>query len=311
MEIFFKCCKFIESKMAAFILLIALVALFLPKALIWVEMSWINWCLMTVMFAMGLTLKVGDFKLIFLRPREIAIGSVSQFVIMPSLAYILGKIFNLDDALFAGVVLVGTCPGGTASNVATYLAKGDVALSIWLTTVNTLLAPLLTPLITYLLLRRIIEIEVINMFIAILQVVILPIFLGFLFNKFFKRFAKKVVKFVPITSIFAIGLIVASVVSHNAERILDCGLVILIVVILHNLLGYLLGFSVGKFFKLENAKVKALSIEIGMQNAGLATTLASSEFPNLALATVPGAVFSIWHNISGALLASFYSKKIK
>jgi BASS family bile acid:Na+ symporter len=173
-----------------------------------------------------------------------------------------------------------------------------------MTSVNTLLAPVLTPAITWLLLRTSVRVDVFGMFSSIVQVVIIPIALGFLINKAFGTRVSKVVGALPLVSVTAITLIVAAVVSHNAERIMETGLVVFIVVILHNLLGYGAGFLIGTLLKLSVSKKKALSIEIGMQNSGLATSLAGTAFPDLAMATVPGAIFSVWHNISGAILAN-------
>jgi BASS family bile acid:Na+ symporter len=220
----------------------------------------------------------------------------------------LSRLFQLDPALAAGIVLVGTCPGGTSSNVITYLSKGDVALSVGMTSVNTLLAPLLTPAITWLLLQTTISVNVWSMFWSIIQVVMLPIVLGFVLNHFFGKITQKVVAALPLVSTVAICLIVAAVVSHNAEKIYTSGALVLVVVVLHNLLGYACGFGLGKLLRLTPEKTKALSIEIGMQNSGLATSLAGTAFSNLAMATVPGAVFSVWHNISGAILAGFYRR---
>ncbi len=249
-----------------------------------------------------------DFALIFKRPKDIIIGCAAQFIIMPALAFGLSRVFGLDAALTAGVVLVGTCPGGTASNVMTYLSKGDVALSVGMTSVNTLLAPLLTPAITWLLLQTTVSVDVWAMFWSIIRVIIIPIALGFVINHFFGKITGKAVTVLPMVSTIAICLIVAAVVSHNAEKIYTSGALVLAVVILHNLLGYACGFGLGKLLRLPPAKTKALSIEIGMQNSGLATSLAGTAFPDLAMATVPGAVFSVWHNISGAILAGIYRK---
>lgn len=294
--------------MALIVLAIAALALFVPASALWIDTSWINYLLMIVMFGMGLTMKPKDFALIFKRPKDIIIGCAAQFIIMPALAFGLSRLFGLDAALTAGVVLVGTCPGGTASNVITYLSKGDVALSVGMTSVNTLLAPILTPAITYLLLQTTVSVDVWAMFISIIQVIIIPIALGFLVNHFFGKFTEKAVDVLPLVSTVAICLIVASVVSHNAGKIYTSGAVVLAVVILHNLLGYACGFGLGKLLRMPVAKIKALSIEIGMQNSGLATSLAGTAFPSLSMATVPGAIFSVWHNISGAVLAAVYRR---
>ena len=295
---------FVGKYMAIIVLVVAALALFVPKSCLWIQTSWINYLLMVVMFGMGLTLKFGDFAVVFKRPKDIIIGCIAQFTIMP----LLGKIFGLETGLLAGVILVGTCPGGTASNVMTYLSKGDVALSVGMTSVNTLLAPLLTPAITYLLLKTTVSVDVLSMFLSIIKVVIIPIALGFIINRFWGKYTEKVSDVLPLISVVAITLIVAAVVSHNAERILETGAIVFVVVILHNVLGYILGFALGLVLKLPMSKKKALSIEIGMQNSGLATSLAGSAFPDLAMATVPGAIFSVWHNISGALLANIYRR---
>lgn len=190
----------------------------------------------------------------------------------------------------------------------TYLSKGDVALSVGMTSVNTLLAPLLTPAITYLLLRTSVTVDILSMFLSIIKVVIVPIALGFVINKFWGKYTQKVTNILPMVSVIAITMIVAAVVSHNAEKILSTGVIVFVIVILHNLLGYACGYGVGKLIKAPLPKKKALAIEVGMQNSGLATSLAGTAFPDLAMATVPGAIFSVWHNISGAILANVFNR---
>ena len=308
MKVIEKISEFFGKYMALIVLAAAALALFVPQSSLWIDTSWINYLLMVVMFGMGLTMKPRDFALVFKRPKDILVGTAAQFIIMPALAFGLSKLFQLDPALTAGVVLVGTCPGGTSSNVITYLSKGDVALSVGMTSVNTLLAPLLTPAITWLLLQTTVRVDVWAMFWSIIQVIIIPVALGFVINRFFGKFTEKAVAVLPSVSTVAICLIIAAVVSHNAEKIYTSGVLVFAVVILHNLLGYAGGFGLGKLLKMPPEKVKALSIEVGMQNSGLATSLAGTAFSGLAMATVPGAVFSVWHNISGAILAGFYRR---
>ena len=298
----------IGKYMAWIVLIIAALALFAPGTCLWIRTGWINYLLMIVMFGMGLTMKLSDFAVVFTRPRDVIIGCLAQFIVMPLLAFGLGKAFGLSNELLVGVILVGTCPGGTSSNVITYLSKGDTALSVGMTSINTLLAPFLTPALTYLYLRTTVNVDVKSMFVSIIQVVIVPIGLGLMINKLFGKYTQKISDVLPTVSVTAICLIVAAVVSHNSEKILSTGLVIFAVVILHNLLGYLCGYLIGVFFKMDLPRKKAVAIEIGMQNSGLATTLAGSAFPNLAMATVPGAIFSVWHNISGAILAGVLNK---
>ena len=294
---------FIGKYMAFLVLAIALLALFFPGTCLWIRTGWINYLLMIVMFGMGLTMKAEDFAVVFIKPKDVIIGCAAQFLIMPALAFLLGKLFGVNEELLVGIILVGTCPGGTASNVITYLSKGDTALSVGMTSINTLLAPVLTPLLTYLYLREAVDVNIKAMFLSIFQVVVIPICLGVLINHFIGKYTEKVKDVLPSVSVTAICLIVAAVVSHNSEQIMTTGLVIFIIVILHNLLGYLCGYLVGVIFGMDTSRKKAVSIEIGMQNSGLAASLASSAFPNLSMAAVPGAIFSVWHNISGAILA--------
>lgn len=303
-----KISEVIGKYMAWIVLIIAALALFVPGTCLWIQTGWINYLLMIVMFGMGLTMKLSDFAVVFARPRDVIIGCLAQFIVMPLLAFGLGKAFGLSNELLVGVILVGTCPGGTSSNVITYLSKGDTALSVGMTSINTLLAPFLTPTLTYLYLRTTVSVDVKSMFVSIIQVVIIPIGLGLMINKLFGKYTQKISDVLPTVSVTAICLIVAAVVSHNSEKILSTGLVIFAVVIMHNLLGYLCGYLIGVLFKMDLPRKKAVAIEIGMQNSGLATTLAGTAFPNLAMATVPGAIFSVWHNISGAILAGILNK---
>ena len=299
---------FLGKYMAIIVLAVAALALFVPKSSMWIQTSWVNYLLMVVMFGMGLTMKLSDFGVVFSRPKDIIIGCSAQFIIMPLLAFALGKTFGLERSLLVGVMLVGTCPGGTASNVITYLSKGDVSISVGMTSVNTLLSPLLTPALTYLFLRTSVHVDVKAMIFSIIQVVAVPIGLGILINKLMPKVCKKIKDILPCISVTAICLIIAAVVSHNSEKILSTGAVIFAVVILHNLLGYVCGYLVGVLFKMDISRKKAVAIEIGMQNSGLATTLAGSAFPDLSMATVPGAIFSVWHNISGAVLAGVFRR---
>ena len=308
MELLRKISGLFGRYMAGIVVAVTALALFMPESSLWIQTGWINPLLMVVMFGMGLTLSFDDFRLVFTQPKYILLGCLAQFLIMPGLAWGLSLAFSLDAALMAGVVLVGTCPGGTSSNVITYLSRGDVALSVGMTSVNTLLAPFLTPAITYFILNATVNVDVVAMFMSIVQVVIVPIVFGFAVKKLFPRLSETFADILPAVSVTAICLIVACVVSHNAGRILSTGWLVFVVVILHNLLGYLCGFVLGKILGLNVSRTKAISIEVGMQNSGLATSLAGSAFPELAMATVPGALFSVWHNISGALLASVYRK---
>ena len=303
--------NFFGKYMAAIVLIVAAVSLFFPNTVSFIKTSYVNYLLMIVMFGMGLTLKLEDFKVVFTRPKDIIIGAIAQFTIMPLLAFLLSLVFKLPPELAVGVILLGTCPGGTSSNVMTYLAKGDVALSVGMTSVSTILAPFATPLLTLLYAGQKVDVNAVSMFVSIVQVVILPIALGFIINKFFYKFTNSIKEILPLISVLAIVAIVAAVVSANSQRLMQVGYLVIIVVVLHNCLGYLLGYLLGKLFRLNNAKCKAVSIEVGMQNSGLATSLAATHFASMALATVPGAIFSVWHNISGSIVANIIATKIK
>ncbi len=308
MKVLKKITDFVSRYMAVIVILVAMLALFAPKTVSFIKTSYVNTLLGIVMFGMGLTLKPSDFKVVFSRPKDVVIGCLAQFTVMPFLAWVLTKIFGLSPELAIGVILVGTCPGGTSSNVMTFLSKGDVALSVGMTAVSTVLAPFLTPALTYLYAGQTVDVDMVSMFMSIVQVVILPIALGFLINHFFKKFTETVVEILPLISTTAIVAIVAAVVSANSAKIMSSGLLIIAVVILHNVLGYLLGYGIGKGLKLDETKCRAISIEVGMQNSGLATSLATVHFAQYPLATIPGAVFSVWHNVSGAILANFFAR---
>lgn len=299
--------NFISKYMAAFVIIVAAVALFMPWTFKWAA-GYVTYLLGIVMFGMGMTLRFEDFKLVFQRPKDVLVGAVAQFTIMPGLAWLLATLFQLPPELAVGVILVGTCPGGTSSNVMTYLARGDVPLSVSMTMTTTILAPVVTPLLTWWLAGAWIEISLQAMMISIIQVVVVPIALGIIINKFFGDFVRKAIKLLPLISVIAIVLIVGGVVSVSAQKIMETGLLIMAVVILHNMLGYALGFAVAKALRMNLAKSKAISIEVGMQNSGLASSLALMHFG--AAAAIPGAVFSVWHNISGSLAANYLAGKM-
>lgn len=295
--------------MSLIVILVAAIALFSPNTVAWIKTSWVNTLLGIVMFGMGLTLKLEDFKIVFSRPKDVVIGCLAQFTIMPLTAFLLTRIFRLPAELAVGVILVGTCPGGTSSNVMTYLAKGDVALSVGMTGVSTLLAPILTPALTYLFVGQKVDVNVMNMFISIVKVVIVPIVLGFICTKLFSKITQELTKVLPLVSVVSIVMIVAAVVSANSSRILANGILIVMVVICHNLCGYAAGYGIGKALRLPEPKCNTIAIEVGMQNSGLATSLAATHFATMPLATIPGAVFSVWHNISGSIVANLMAAR--
>lgn len=303
-----KLVSYISSYMGVLVLLAAVFALLFPDTLSSVRPTVINYLLGVVMFGMGLTLNLQDFKVVFSRPKDVIAGCLAQFTIMPLLAWGLSTLFVLDDALTLGVVLVGCCPGGTASNVITYLAKGDLALSVGMTGVSTILAPFLTPLLTWLLAGKTVDVDIVSMFLSILWVVILPIIVGFIVKRLWPKFTEAAVAYLPAVSSLAIAFIVMIIISANAHKLLLGGLVIVVVVMLHNLCGLGLGYLIGRLMRLSTSKRKAISIEVGMQNSGLASSLATIHFAAYPMASIPGAIFSVWHNISGAIIARLYSR---
>ena len=303
-----KLCHYISEYMAVLVLGAAVLALLFPGVLQQVPTKVINYLLGVVMFGMGLTLRLQDFKIVFSRPKDVVIGCLAQFTVMPLLAWGLARLFSLDEALALGVVLVGCCPGGTASNVITYLAKGDLALSVGMTGVSTLLAPFLTPLLTWALAGKSVNVDVASMFLSILWVVILPIVVGLIIKALWPRFTEKAVDYLPAFSSVAIAFIVAIIIAANADKLLAGGLVIVLVVMLHNISGLGVGYLIGRLLGLSEPKKRAISIEVGMQNSGLASSLATLHFAAYPLATIPGAIFSVWHNISGAVVAYLYRK---
>lgn len=295
--------------MGVLVLAAAVVALVIPDAFSGIRPTVINPLLGIIMFGMGMALRFDDFHIVFSRPRDVIVGCLAQYSIMPLLAFALSRLFALDDALAVGVVLVGCCPGGTASNVITYLAKGDLALSVGMTAISTVVAPVMTPLLVWLLAGKTVDVDVAGMLLSILWVVILPIVAGLLAKWFWPRLTERVKEFLPAVSSLAIAFIVLIVISANAHKLLLGGLIIIVVVVLHNLCGLGLGYLIGRLLHLSTPKRKAISIEVGMQNSGLASSLATLHFAAYPMATIPGAIFSVWHNISGAVIARLYARK--
>lgn len=306
MRVIEKVSAFAGNTFAYWVILFAALALFFPEGFTWIA-PYISWLLGIIMFGMGMTLSASDFKKVFSHPKSVLIGVVAQYVIMPFLAFVLAYGLGLPPEIAVGVILVGACPGGTSSNVMTYLARGNTALSVSMTAVSTLLAPILTPAITLLLASKWLPVSAGAMFKSVVTIVLLPIVLGLIVKALFQKQVEKSISVLPFVSVIGIVAIVAAVVSGNKEKILESGLLILAVVILHNCLGYLLGFLAAKILKMNYEDQKAVSIEVGMQNSGLAAALAAAHFTPLA--AVPGAIFSVWHNVSGSLLANYWGKK--
>ena len=263
--------------------------------------------LTVIMFSMGLTLSIDDFKRALSMPRLIITGLFLQYSIMPLAALAIAAIFQLDPALTIGMILVGASPGGTASNVITYLARGNLALSISLTSISTILAIALTPAITLLIADTSIQVPAARMFISILYIVIFPVVLGLTLRHFFAYRIKTVEHYLPLVAVAAIVIIIAIITALNVKQFSQLGITVLFAVILHNTAGLLAGYGSARLMGYPKKECRTLAIEVGMQNSGLAVALAIKHFT--AAAALPGAIFSIWHNISGSALAFFWSKK--
>ncbi len=297
--------RFVSASFLFWVLLFAILAFFRPAWFLPLTAA-IAPLLGLVMFGMGLTLKGEDFREVARHPIRVLIGVLAQFVIMPGLAWLLCRLLQLPAEIAVGVILVGCCPGGTASNVMTWLSRGDVALSVAITSVTTLLAPLVTPALVWLLASAWLPVSFAAMFLSILQVVLVPIALGLLAQRLLGERTRQVAEVLPLVSVFSIVVIIAAVVAASQARIAESGLLIMAVVMLHNGFGLLLGYLTGKLTGMPLAQRKALAIEVGMQNSGLGAALANAHFSPLA--AVPSALFSVWHNLSGSLLAALFRR---
>ncbi|WP_308283197.1 bile acid:sodium symporter family protein [Pseudonocardia nigra] len=267
----------------------------------------IPWLLALIMLGMGMTLRPVDFAYVARRPVAFLIGIASQFVIMPVIGWLLATTLPMSPELAVGVILVACAPGGTASNVMVYLARGDTALSVAMTSVSTLLAPLVTPLLVLLLAGRFLPVQPGALFVSILQVVLVPVLLGFLLRRFAEPQVERALPALPLVSVVGITAVVMAVVAGSATALLTSGLVIVVAVVLHNVLGLGLGYVVARLCGLDESARRAIGIEVGMQNSGLSATLATAHFNPIA--ALPAAVFSVWHNVSGSILAGYWARR--
>lgn len=305
--------KFIEKYYIIILLVAIVISLLYPNSFKWVLSKYeginiLNLLLSIILFTMGTTLKADDFINVFKNPKEIAVGISAQYLIMPLIALVFARIFSLDTSLTIGLILVGTVPGGTASDVITFLSKGDVALSVSLTAVSTVISPILTPLITLLLIGNQIPFDPIDMFISIIEIVIIPIILGLILNYKFPDFCEKLKDYLPAISSIVICLIVAGVIGANKQAILTSSGIIIVVIILQYFTAMSLGFGIGYLAGMGKKQIITVAIELAFQNSGLSTSLKKTHFPNLSQATVPGALYSVWQNFAGSLLAYIFSR---
>ena len=297
-----KISSFLTKYIGVIIIIFSVLAFFWRDGFAWTT-NYTSMFLGIAMFGMGLTIKMGDFQVVFSRPKEILIGCLAQYTVIPFLAWILAVVLKLPEDLALGVIMVGCCPGGTASNVITYIAGGDVALSVGMTIVSTLVAPLATPSLAYVLAGAWVEVSFIAMVLSVVKVILVPVLLGILIRSILGKQIQKISELLPLISVVSIVMIISGIVAVNADKIISCGMLVLGVVILHNLCGMGIGLAAAKLLKVPYDKVTAIAIEVGMQNSGLAISLATANFAANPLATLPGAIFSVWRNISGSVFA--------
>ncbi|WP_273708685.1 bile acid:sodium symporter family protein [Leuconostoc mesenteroides] len=303
--------KFLTKYFTFFVILVALLAIFIPGPGTTLattkvgNLSAVSILLMIVLFGMGITLTPNDFKRVSRNPLQVILGTIAHYVIMPFIAFLLVHLFGLTGAAAVGVILVGSAPSGTSSNVMSFLSGGDVALDVSIGLLSTLLAPVMIPTLLKLLAGKWVNVPFSSMFFSAFQIVVIPIVLGIIVHTIFKEHVQKVIEIMPLISQVAILVIILAVLSANSKTILAVSTLILVpVIILHNLLGYLLGYGFSKLMKMDTPQQKAITFEVGMQDSALASTLAISFFePASAIAAV---MFSVWHNISGSVLASLW-----
>ena len=300
----------ITQNIGLIIVIFSVVAYFVPDYFSWMT-NYTTIFLALAMFGMGTSIDSDSFKEILKNPKDVFIGSLAQFTIMPLLAWFLAIAFNVNKDIALGIILVGCCPGGTASNVITHIAGGNVSMSVSMTILSTLLAPIVTPFLVYLLAGRWVEVSIFAMFKSVVTVILIPVLMGIFAKKLSPEKMEKSKSIFPLISSLAIILIISGIIGANSEKIAKSGLIVLLIVMIHNALGLLLGLGVSKLFNMDYDKQTALSIEVGMQNSGLAIQLATANFALNPLATLPGAIFSIWHNISGSIFASIRRKDVK
>ena len=300
--------QYASKYIGVLVILISLFAFLSPSMFEWAT-TYTSLLLGFAMFGMGMTINANDFKNILRHPKDVFIGCLAQFLVMPLISYLLAVTFNLPTPIAIGVILVGCCPGGTASNIITHIAGGDTTLSVSMTVVSTLLCPILTPLWIYLLAGQWVDVSILSMITSVVKVVLVPIILGIIINYKMKNKKEYLSSVRPLISVVSVLLLIAGIVATNKEQLLICGSTVFIIIILHNVIGMILGFTIAKLFKMDLPKSTAVCVEVGMQNSGLAVSLALSNFATQPLCAVPGAIFSIWHNISGGILASIMKKR--
>ena len=301
-----KIIKMLVDNLALLVIAVGVLGAVAPWTLTWVG-PYVSWMLGVVMFGMGMTLRVEDFRNVLKAPWQVGLGVAAQFIIMPLVAYGLVKAFQLPPELAVGVILVGTCPGGMASNVIAYLAKGDVALSVSMTMTTTLLAPIVTPALTWFFADAWVNVSFVSMMLSIAEMVLAPVLLGLALHHFAERQTARIMPAMPLVSVVCIVLLVGCVVALSAAKLMEVGVLMFGLVVLHNSFGLLLGDVMACACHLDSRKARTVAIEVGMQNSGMAASLAILYFNPAA--AIPGAIFSVWHNVSGSIVANYFARK--
>jgi len=310
MDFIRKISAFLAARTSLFIIAVSVVSFLDPQLFAWVKGDIQTAILGVIMLTMGMTLSPEDYKILAKRPLDIFIGACAQYTLMPLLAWSISRALHLPPEIAVGLILVGCCPGGVSSNIMSFLCKGDVAFSVGMTTASTLLAPIMTPILVLWLAGKTIDVNAHAMFKSILIVTILPVTLGSIANLIFGKTARyrEICGMMPGIAVIGLACIVGGVISPNTERIFKTGSIIFLAIFLHNTLGYILGYLAGVITRMSPAKRKTISIEVGMQNAGLATNLATKHFPTTPDVAIVSAVSCVWHSITGALLAGIFLK---
>lgn len=305
-----KICNLISKYTALVVLSAACVAFFVPELFSWVRGNTQTLVLGFIMLTMGMTLSTDDYKILAKRPFDIFIGACAQYTIMPLVAFALVHFLDLPKGIAVGLLLVGTCPGGVSSNIMSYIAKGDVAFSVGMTTASTLLSPVMTPLLMLWLSGENVDVDAWGMFKSILIVTLMPVCVGSVLNYFFgkNQSYKKAMQIMPSLSVICLALIVGGVTALCGKHFFTSGIAIFCAIAMHNTIGYFGGYALAKICGMNFAQRKTLAIEVGCQNAGLGTNLASTHFQALPEAAVATAVACVYHSISGTVLADIFSK---
>ena len=305
MKVLAKMSQFVNKTFALWVVIFGIAGFVFPEIFKQIG-PWIAPLLGVVMFGMGLTLSPSDFREIFRRPRDVFLGILAQFTIMPGGAFLLCYALDLPPDVAVGLMLLGCCPGGTASNVVTFLARGDVALSVTITSCTTLLAPVMTPALMYLFASQWLAIDPTAMFMSIVQIILLPIAAGVFVHKLLGARIDTAVAALPLVSVLAIVLIAAAVTAASRQQLMNTGLLVFVAVVLHNAIGMLFGFLVAKWSGMNLAKCKCMAFEVGMQNSGLGVALASVHFAANPMTALPAAIAALWHNVTGPMLATVF-----